>query len=249
MSDDSTEPPDARAVDGAEPDAADAGGPGATSANLTSIEGRVLGCLLEKQRTTPDQYPLTLNALVSACNQTSSREPVMAVDEHEVAAALASLKSAGWVRFVHPSHGRSVIRYRHVADERLGADAASLTVLGLLLLRGPQTDGELRTRSERWYDFPDLDAVAEALAASAASGLVHLLGREPGRKEPRWQQLVAEEPARPVASGAPSAGSVADRLERLESALLRVAELERRVEHLERQLAAFADSPAFDPAG
>src|SRR6185312_13067535 len=105
---------------------------------LTIVEGRVIGCLLEKERTVPDQYPLSANALVSACNQSTAREPVMHLDEHEVLAALDSLKAAGLIRFVHPSHGRSVTRYRQVIDERRSLEPPATAVLALLLLRGPQ---------------------------------------------------------------------------------------------------------------
>ena len=120
---------------------------------LTVIEGRVLGCLLEKERTTPDQYPLTLNALVSACNQSTSREPVLNLDEHEVDAALTSLKGASLLRFVHPMHGRSVTRFRQVAVEAWGLDDDAAAVVAVLLLRGPQTAAELRVRTERLHEI------------------------------------------------------------------------------------------------
>src|SRR4051812_16993007 len=111
---------------------------------LSIIEGRVLGCLLEKERTTPDQYPLTLNALVSACNQSTSRDPVMALDTHDVEAAIMSLKTAGYPRLVHPSHGRSVTRYRQVADEHHDWTRGQGALMAMLLLRGPQTLSELK---------------------------------------------------------------------------------------------------------
>ncbi len=101
---------------------------------LTVIEGRVLGCLMEKERTVPDQYPLSLNALVSACNQSSSREPIMALDEFEVEASITSMKSQGIVRMVHPSHGRSVTRYRQVADEKFELDDAAAAIVAVLLV-------------------------------------------------------------------------------------------------------------------
>ncbi|MCB0979741.1 MAG: YceH family protein, partial [Ilumatobacter sp.] len=160
---------------------------------LSVVEARVLGCLLEKERTTPDQYPLTLNALVSACNQSTSREPVMHLDDHEVDAVLVELKAEGLLRFVHPSHGRSVTRYRQVADEAWGLDAPSAAVVAVLLLRGPQTVAELRTRTERLHAFESVEAVDTALQVLAAQGQVRLLDRQPGQKEARWQQLLAEE--------------------------------------------------------
>src|SRR5665213_4401191 len=123
---------------------------------LPADEVRVLGSLIEKRLTTPQQYPLTLNALVLACNQTSNRDPVVHYDESVVESALSQLKDQRLVRFVLPSHGRSVVRYRHVLDEVLGVDDRQLALLAVLLLRGPQTVGELRTRTERMVDFEDL---------------------------------------------------------------------------------------------
>jgi len=168
---------------------------------LTPVEGRVLACLIEKQRTVPDQYPLTLLALVGACNQTTSREPVMQLTEHEVESAVRSLKAAGLVRLVHPTHGRGVTRHRHVADEawQLDEDDAAapalLAVLSVLMLRGPQTVSELRTRTERQHPFASLEEVEQALARLASLGMAHRLDRRPGQTQLRWQQLVADEPA------------------------------------------------------
>jgi uncharacterized protein YceH (UPF0502 family) len=198
---------------------------------LTVIEGRVLGCLLEKERTTPDQYPLTLNALVSACNQSTSREPVLNLDEHEVDAALTSLKGASLLRFVHPMHGRSVTRFRQVAVEAWGLDDDAAAVVAVLLLRGPQTAAELRVRTERLHEFGSVEAVESVLHALAAAGRAQLLERQPGQKEARWQQLLAEEaevqaPAAAIESGSVR-GSVADR----------ISQLEARVERLEAALA------------
>jgi hypothetical protein len=198
---------------------------------LTVIEGRVLGCLLEKERTTPDQYPLTLNTLVLACNQATSREPVMRLDDHDVEAALSSLKSQGLLRYVHPSHGRSVTRYRQVADESWGLEPAAAAVVGVLLLRGPQTVAELRSRTERLHPFDSLEEVDTTLGELAIGGSVQLLERHPGQKEARWQQLLAEEaePTTPAAmtgaalSGAGASGGMADRVAQLEA---RVARLE-----------------------
>ena len=194
---------------------------------LTVIEGRVLGCLLEKERTTPDQYPLTLNALVSAANQSTSREPVMHLDEHEVDATLTSLKAQGLLRFVHPSHGRSVTRYRQVADEKWVMEPEQLAIVAVLLLRGPQTAAELRSRTERLYEYEHVEAVEAVLAALAAQGVVQLLERQLGQKEARWQQLLAEEIEQTFAAVViePSAvrGSTADRIAQLEA---RVARLE-----------------------
>ena len=133
---------------------------------------RVLGSLVEKALTTPQQYPLTLNALLAACNQTSNREPVVDYDETTVQTALHDLKDQHLVRFVLPSHGRSVVRYRHVLNEALGLDDRQCAILAMLLLRGPQTIGELRTRTERMAQFDSLDEVGHEL---------ELLGRERSR--------------------------------------------------------------------
>lgn len=194
---------------------------------LTVIEGRVLGCLMEKERTVPDQYPLSMNALVLACNQSSSREPIMTLDEVEVDASITSMKSQGFVRIVHPSHGRSVTRFRQVADEKLELDDAAAAVVAVLLVRGPQTVAELRSRTERLHAFESAAEVDSCLHDLAGSALVQLLDRQTGQKEQRWQQLIAEE-SEPVATPmamVPSAvaGSMADRVAKLEE---RVAKLE-----------------------
>src|SRR5262249_54797345 len=136
---------------------------------LSVVEGRVLGCLIEKERTTPDQYPLSLNALVLACNQSTNREPVMVIEPHEAEAAITSMKASGHVRLGPPSHGRSFTRYRHVVDERLGWTPEACAVLAVLLLRGPQTSGELRTRTERMQPFATPEAVEDVLTQLAAA--------------------------------------------------------------------------------
>ncbi len=173
---------------------------------ITPEGGRVLGCLVEKQLTTPQQYPLTANALSSACNQTTNREPVVALDEDTVRRALDGLKEQRLVRFVLPSHGRSVVRYRHVLDEVYGLDADGLALLALLLFRGPQTPGELRARAGRMAEFGAVELVQLELESLAArpEALVRLLPRRPGQKEDRWQQLLAgpwSDGSDPVAGG------------------------------------------------
>ena len=157
--------------------------------------GRVLGCLVEKQLTTPQQYPLTRNALALACSQATNREPVMALDDEAVQQPLQELKELHLVRFVLPSHGKSVTRYRHVLDEMYGLDAARVALLAVLLLRGPQTPGELRARTGRMVEFDSLAALQAELEVLAAQPepLVRLLSRRPGQKEDRWQQLLAYE--------------------------------------------------------
>jgi hypothetical protein len=153
----------------------------------------VLGCLVEKQLTTPQQYPLTLNALASAANQATNRDPVVTLDDDTVLAALDELRSQHLIRVVLPSHGRSVKRYRQVLDEIYGLDAPRYALLAILLLRGPQTVGELRARSERMVDFPSVGDVQEQLTVLAehSEGLARLLPRRAGQKEDRWQQILA----------------------------------------------------------
>ena len=198
---------------------------------LTSIEARVLGCLFEKQATTPDAYPLTLKALTTACNQTSSRDPVMSVTEREVETTVLALKALGYARVVHPGSGERATKYRHVADEVLGLDDPTRAVLGLLLLRGPQTAAELRTRSERLHPFGSTGEVEDVLRSMERRDPPLVQHHAPigGEREGRWGQLVAEEavPLEARATASPPAPARSDR----------IAELEARVESLEARLA------------
>jgi hypothetical protein len=147
---------------------------------------------VEKQLTTPQQYPLTLNALTLACNQSSNRDPVVDYDERTVEAAVTSVKTRGLARFVHPSHGRSALRYGHALEEALGLDTRPVALLAVLMLRGPQTVGELRARSERMVRFSDLHEIQAELDALAARSdpLAVRLPRAPGQKEERYAQLL-----------------------------------------------------------
>jgi hypothetical protein len=162
---------------------------------------RVLGALVEKALTTPQQYPLTGNALQAACNQTSNREPVVTYDETTVQAALDELKDHKLVRFVLPSHGRSVVRYRHVLDEALGLDDRQCGILTMLLLRGPQTIGELRIRTERMTTFDSFDEIQHELdlLGGREEPLAANVGRRPGQKEERWATLLVPTPDQSVA--------------------------------------------------
>jgi uncharacterized protein len=176
---------------------------------LTADELRVLGALVEKQLTTPQQYPLTLNATVAACNQKSSRNPIVSYADRQVEAVLSVLKDKRVVRFVHPSHGRSVTRYRQVLEEVLGMEERQLALLAVLFLRGPQTAGELRARTERMAEFAGVEHVEEELEILAVRDepLVTRLPREPGRKEARYAHLLAgEEDASLLPAPPPSAG-------------------------------------------
>jgi len=160
---------------------------------LSRMEVRVLGCLIEKELATPEYYPLTLNALANACNQKSNRNPIMTMEETEVSASLDSLR-ARQLALVSAEGGR-VPKYRHALMERLRLDPAELALLAELLLRGPQTVGELRNRGERMHPFADLAAVEEALQElkERTPPLVAPLPRMPGHKEQRYAHLFAGE--------------------------------------------------------
>ncbi|MFN8052920.1 MAG: YceH family protein [Acidimicrobiales bacterium] len=212
----------------------------ATRPTLSAEEVRILGCLIEKSRTTPDDYPLTANALMRAANQSTSRDPVVDYDQRTVDATAVGLKASGFVRFVHTPSGRATTRYRHVVDERLGLDDAQCAVLGLLMLRGAQTVAELKTRSERWHPFAGPEAIVSTLESLAArpDPLVLLLERQPGQKEVRWTHLLQGEPILPAAStgaGSPgsSSGGTAERIRELEQ---RVADLEARLSEVRSEL-------------
>jgi len=162
-----------------------------------AVEIRVVGCLIEKQSTTPDAYPLSLNALRLACNQSTNRDPVVDYDEATVAEALRRLALRGWTRLASGAGSRAR-KYRHLLPEALGVDAAELALLGVLMLRGAQTPGELKQRSERLHGFPDLTAVQAALDGLVARRYVVRHERRPGQKELRYEQLLggfAEEAA------------------------------------------------------
>jgi len=163
-----------------------------TQHRLSANELRVLGCLLEKQRTTPDSYPLSLNSLRLACNQSSNREPVMSLDEDEVRDAVHSLSSAGWVRLASGAGSRAA-KYRQLFDESLDLLPSESSLLAMLFLRGAQTVNELRTRTARAHAFADNEQVSETLARLAETELVRELPREPGQRETRWTHLLAAE--------------------------------------------------------
>jgi uncharacterized protein YceH (UPF0502 family) len=160
---------------------------------LTTEEGRVLGCLVEKQLTTPQQYPLTENALTTACNQSTSRDPVVSYDTPTVRLAVRSLRERGLLRTVHRTGERSD-KHRHLLDEALGLSTPQQVLLALLLLRGPQTAAELRARADRMHAFASTETVEDELQAlgDRDEPLVALLARQPGQKEARYAQLLAE---------------------------------------------------------
>jgi uncharacterized protein YceH (UPF0502 family) len=160
--------------------------------SLSDIEARVLGALVEKEITTPEYYPLSLNALVNACNQKSNREPVMTLDEDAVRSAIRSLNELGLTRFASSADSR-VGKYEHRLNESFNFHRHEIAILCVLLLRGPQTPGELRTRTERMYAFEDLDSVHNALSllGKREPPLVKVLPRQPGTKESRYVHLLS----------------------------------------------------------
>jgi uncharacterized protein len=193
---------------------------------LSLLETRVLGTLVEKQHTVPDSYPLTLNALVSGCNQKTSRSPVIEASDSEVQASIDSLKSRNLV--IESSGGR-VARYTHNFERVLQLPSQSVAILTSLMLRGPQTAGELRINCDRMHSFADISAVQgflQELAARPAGGLVVELPRLPGARENRWAHLLSGAPKveAPVAEASPPSGEM--------------AELRENVARLEAELAA-----------
>ena len=215
-----------------------------------AVEIRVLGCLIEKQRTTPDVYPLTLNALRLACNQSTNREPVVDYDDAVIRAAIDRLVQRRWATLASWANRRTM-KYRHTLDRALGLDGEEIALAGILMLRGPQTPGELRARSERLHRFADADELQAALDRLMERELVRRLDRRPGQREERYEQLLGEappdeepwEPAAPVAlapepapAPGPSPGDdLAERVERLEREL---AELRADLSGLRRDLGA-----------
>jgi uncharacterized protein YceH (UPF0502 family) len=169
---------------------------------LTLLESRVLGVLVEKQHTVPDSYPLTLNALVSGCNQKSSRDPVLEASEAEVQGAIDHLRS---LSLVMETSGGRVMRYSHNVGKVLGVPPQSVALLAVLFLRGPQTPGELRINADRLHRFGDLLAVQaflDELAERREGPLVRELARAPGARESRWMHLLSGEPAQGAAASA-----------------------------------------------
>lgn len=175
---------------------------------LDAAEQRVLGSLLEKQVTVPSSYPLTLNSLRTACNQTSSREPVVEYDEGTVEQTARRLKDQGLLRIVWADTGRRTLKYHQTLDEVLELSAEERALITVLLLRGPQAPGELRTRTERLHGFATRDHVEQLLARMAERGLVRELPRQPGQHDPRWVHLLGESA---VAAVAPVTISAVDR--------------------------------------
>ena len=209
---------------------------------LSAEQVRVVGCLIEKQLTTPAQYPLSVNALVAACNQSTNRDPVVAYDEDTVRDALAGLRDEGLTRTVYATGSRTP-KYAHRLDEHFELTPAQLAVMGLLLLRGPQTVGELRTRSDRSHPFASLDEVEETLQALAAhpyGALAERLERRPGQKEARWRHLIGL-PGEPE----PAAPARVDRPTSVDDLAAEVAQLRAEVAELRAEVARFSGDPGY----
>lgn len=187
-------------------------------AELTAPEQRVLGCLIEKRWTTPEQYPLSLNALRLACNQATNRDPVVDYDEPTVRDAAERLARYGLARLAS-GRGSRATKYRHLAEEALGLDREELAVLAVLLLRGPQTPGELKTRTERMAQLPALDDVERVLRQLIDRRYAVRLERRAGQKEERFAHLLGEGegPASPPPAAPTTDGDLATRVAALEA--------------------------------
>jgi len=208
-----------------------------TLRHLSPAEARVLGTLMEKARTVPDSYPLTLNMVVSGCNQKTSRDPLMNLGETEVQDALDSLKL---LSLVFESSGSRVARYEHNFQRAVGVPEQSAVLLGLLMLRGPQTAGELRINSERWYRFADISSVDAFLdelherSEEKGGPLVVKLARAPGTREQRWAHLLCGPVAMDAPAAAPGAAGISlDDTRRLQA---RIRALEEEVSTLRSAL-------------
>ena len=204
-----------------------------------AAEIRVLGCLIEKQRTTPDVYPLTLNALRLACNQSTNRDPVVDYDENTIRGAIDRLVQRKWVTLASWSNRRSM-KYRHTLDGALGLDDAEIAVLDVLMLRGAQTPGELKSRTERLHRFAGMEELGSALERLIERGLAARLERRPGQREERYAHLLGSEDAAEAGEAAAEAGEAAEAPVRLRAPAETSASagtVEQRVERLERQIA------------
>jgi uncharacterized protein YceH (UPF0502 family) len=207
--------------------------------SLSAAEARVLGCLLEKQRTTPDAYPLSLNALRLACNQSTNRDPVADYDDAVIRDALHRLERRGFTRLASGAGSRAA-KYRHLLADVLPLDDGEQAVVCVLMLRGPQTPGELKQRTERMHAFPDLAAVMGTLEALIARGLALRLERRPGQKEERYRQLLQAQDGEEDGLGATQPP---DRSQSLDAPTPlpvshRDGDLRARVERLEAEVAA-----------
>jgi uncharacterized protein len=209
--------------------------------NIDSLGVRVLGALVEKEATTPDNYPLTLNALTAACNQTTNRYPVMQVDEAAVARSLEELARRSLVRQVHRSDSRAR-RYRHLMVETLKLHPAELAVMCVLMLRGPQTPGEIRTRSARLHEYDDpaqLEITLQSLM-TLSRPLVAPLPRQPGQKEARFAHLLSGEPGLQPLEESAAGGAPMSRASRVEVLEDEVRALRQELQELRQRFDTFS---------
>jgi uncharacterized protein YceH (UPF0502 family) len=208
--------------------------------DLSPVEARVLGALLEKDLATPEYYPLSLNALQNACNQKTNRDPVVAYDDDTVREGLEALRHREWIAFVHEA-GSRVVKYRHRMPEVFNLSRGESALLALLLLRGSQTAAELRDRTARLHDFDDSEAVEHTLhklSGREPDPLAALLPRQPGQKEQRWAHLLAGEPQLPSAAApveTPVRAGGADLERRLGQVETQLAELRQEFESFKAQ--------------
>ncbi|MFT6287443.1 MAG: hypothetical protein ACJA09_002197 [Alcanivorax sp.] len=214
--------------------------------NITAIEARILGCLIEKEATTPDVYPLTLNSLLTACNQKSNREPVMALNTDDLMTALDSLTDKTLVSTWKSSHNRMAKyqhKLRHRVSDKFNFSLPELAVLGVLFLRGPQTIGEIRSRCARIHEFDNLDAlqgVLTALEANPDGPYTTLLARQQGRKEPRHSHLFCSDPDDIIAPDIVAERASTGANSRLERVELEVSELTSELDDLRQRFEQFA---------
>ena len=201
----------------------------AVSTAPDAVEIRILGSLLEKQRTTPEAYPLSVNSLRLACNQSTNRDPVVDYDDHTLLEALERLSRRRWVRLTS-GVGSRARKYRQLMGEALSLSEPELALLSVLMLRGPQTPGELKQRAGRLHRFADLAAIEDALTVLMDRELARRLERRPGQKEERYEQLVGE-----PGDEAPAPPPEPDRLDRLEA---EVADLRAELTRLREDLGA-----------
>ena len=211
--------------------------------NLSPEEIRVLGALIEKEITTPEYYPLSLNALVNAANQKNNREPVMSLSEADVRSALFDLEKLELIRVVNETRAT---KFEHLAYKKLNLRRPEIALLGLLLLRGPQTAAELRSRAERMYSFDDTQAATETLdrLAGREQPLVVQLGRQPGARESRWMHLLSG----PVEAGTTATQAALDDEAGAEELAGRVQSLENLVRALEARIAALEAGSGSEPS-
>jgi uncharacterized protein YceH (UPF0502 family) len=205
---------------------------------LTAVEVRILGSLIEKESTTPDAYPLSLNALTNACNQSSNRDPVMELGEDAVRWAVNNLRQQSLVRAIQKSDSR-VMKYQHLVTEKMDLDGPALAAMCVLMLRGPQTPGEIKGRTGRLAEFASLSDVEETLRGLVARQLVVELPRRPGQKEVRFAHLLSGQVTDTRETPVHSSPQPAANAERIASLEAQVAEVRRELAELSERFEAF----------